>query len=474
MIGLIARREILETVRDGRFRWSVVALGFLTAISFYTGWHEYRLRKVQYETIQQSERQRWLDQRERSPHTAVHQGVYVFRPQLLLSSVDPGIEQYVGMATHAEEGQNLFKWKPAEDTRALHRFGEITAAATLQIVIPLVIALLVYPVFIAEREQGTLRLTMALGVRTSDFICGKLLGVLAPLAAVVVPATAIGAVALCLSSDASYWPGSVERLLWMIAAYIAYFGVVAAVSIAVSARSSSSRLALVTLLALWFGTTVLAPQIATETAELLIPTPSGADVITAIARDNLQQKVRDDNLRDIENRLLKQYGVHELRELPVSPVGIVMQSGEESSARISNYHFGRLYGAWERQTDFLQHAGVLSPLLSLQVLSMGLAGTDPAQHADIAHAAERYREELVRIMNDDITRFRDPTLPITTLADDFHRGRDVWERVPPFRYHLPPLTGLLERYRASLYILGLWLAGSAIAAALAVRRVRVD
>jgi hypothetical protein len=151
-----------------------------------------------------------------------------------------------------------------------------------------------------------------------------------------------------------------------------------------------------------------------------------------------------------------------------------MQMGEEEGAHISNRHFDSVYRAWDHQSNLIQGLAFAVPLLSLQGLSMGLAGTDPLQHTHIAHAAEQYREQLVRIMNDDITRHRDPALPVTTLSEDYHRGLDLWQRVPLFHYELPQPETVLAHYRTGLMALGVWLLGSISLVAYCVRRVSVD
>ena len=124
-IHRIAKREIAERWRDGRLVWSAVSLCVLLGISFGFGWHTYEVRISQRTAIQESERARWLAQRYRSPHVAAGQGVYVFRPESLLASLEPGIDSFVGIATLAEEGQHFFTWKPAEDELVAHRFGEV-------------------------------------------------------------------------------------------------------------------------------------------------------------------------------------------------------------------------------------------------------------------------------------------------------------------------------------------------------------
>ena len=68
----------------------------------------------------------------------------------------------------------------------MQRFGELTAAAVLQLLLPLLIILLGFSTFAGERESGTLRQVLSLGVDRHDLALGLLL----------VPAVLLGAAAL--------------------------------------------------------------------------------------------------------------------------------------------------------------------------------------------------------------------------------------------------------------------------------------
>ena len=98
------------------------------------------------------------------------------------SLVDTGIDPYVGVAAWLEaHKQNEFKYRPAQDRTAVQRFGELTAAEVLQVLLPLFIVLMTFSAFSGEREQGTLRQLLSLGVRPRELLAGKALGVAAAL-----------------------------------------------------------------------------------------------------------------------------------------------------------------------------------------------------------------------------------------------------------------------------------------------------
>jgi ABC-2 type transport system permease protein len=165
MVGRIARKELLETLRDGRFRVLAIMVLALSAASFAAGWKQYVDVERQHLEAQQATREQWLRQPAKNPHSAAHYGMYAFKPKSRLSLVDTGVDSYVGVAAWLEaHKQNEFRYRPAQDRTAIQRFGELTAAEGFLVVLPLFIVLVSFTTFAAEREQGTLRQLLSLGV----------------------------------------------------------------------------------------------------------------------------------------------------------------------------------------------------------------------------------------------------------------------------------------------------------------------
>jgi len=226
MILTIARKEWTERVRDGQFRWISATIAALLLLTLTTGYARWQTVRNEREAAQRRDRQQWLNQGERNPHSAAHFGVYAFKPRLPLSFVDAGMESFTGAAIWVEAHyQNPARFRPAEEGTALQRFGELTAAAALQWMVPLLLILLSFAVLTAEKEQGTLGLLLSLGVSRGNLAAGKALGVVAALGVVLVPAAAAGAVAMAWSSPQSMAVDDPWRLLPMAAAYFAYLAI---------------------------------------------------------------------------------------------------------------------------------------------------------------------------------------------------------------------------------------------------------
>jgi ABC-2 type transport system permease protein len=107
----------------------------------------------------------------------------------------------------------------------------------------LLIILLSFSTFAGEREQGTLRQLLSLGVKKTDLAWGKALGVAGALGALIIPATVIGVIALALTSENGSLAAGAPRMALMFASYMLYFIAFIGASLGVSARAKSSQMA---------------------------------------------------------------------------------------------------------------------------------------------------------------------------------------------------------------------------------------
>lgn len=451
MIKVIARKELVATLRDGRFRVLAAVVSAIAVASLAAGWLHYRDVQAQHEAARQATRTQWLAQPAKNPHSAAHYGVYAFKPKSRLSMIDTGIDPYVGVAAWLEaHKQNEFKYRPAQDGTALQRFGDLTVAEAFLVLLPLLIVLLTFDTFSGEREQGTLRQVLSLGVRGRDLAMGKALGIAGALGLVLVPCTVAGAVALSLSSEFGAPGQDVSRAIALTAVYLLYFATLVAVGLGVSARARTSRSALVTLLAFWFCTSLIAPRAAADLAASVYPTPSVVAFQSAMERELADSKEMERRLEQRRQELLNRYNATSLDAVPVNFSGISLQEGEEHGNEVFDRHFGALFHAYEQQNELRQLLGVASPFLAARSVSMGLAGTDFAHHRSFVTAAEDYRRQLQRVMNGDIADHSKPGVVYTA-------GPDLWARVPEFEYEAPGLGWALAQNGKALVMLALWL-----------------
>ncbi len=456
MLLRIARKEFTEMVRDGRFRWAAGLLLALLAVSALSGVRTVRETARDHEAAATAMRGFWVNQPARNPHSAAHYGLWVFKPRMVLASLDHGVDPYTGVSTWLEaHRQNEFTRPPARDQAAVARFGAWTAAAILQALVPLVIIMLAFPAFAGERERGTLRQLLAVGVPTGILLRGKALGVSAAMAVVLVPATLLGVAALLGGSGAASAADAATRYGLLVGTYLAYFAIVLAGALAVSAWAPSMRAAVLALLAAWALNVLVAPRAVADLAGRLHPTPSSFAFQAAVAADlrgGLDgHDSADQRRKALEARTLAEYRVISLDALPVNFDAIAMQESEEHGNRVFDRHFGALHDAYRAQNGVGQLAGLVAPVLAVRSLSMALAGTDIEQHRHFAVAAEAYRRDLIRFLN---AVQRDNSL---TGQWDWKADPSTWSAVAPFRYTAPPVRAMLGHQVRAVAALGVWL-----------------
>jgi ABC-2 type transport system permease protein len=476
MVLRIARRELLETLRDRRFRWSAGVIAALIGVSFLSGW-DYVSRTARYENLVQSaERDRWLNKGEMNPHSAAHYGQFLFKPRLSLEAVDPGIAPYSGASIFIEpHHQNLPRYKPAADSGTLSRAGQLTVAGTLQLLIPLLIILSLYSTFTAEREQGTLRLLLSLGISPRRLAAGKAIGAAIPWIALLVPASIAGAFLLARSgSSASSWDIALRSAL-MAAAYLLYFVSILLITISVSALVPRSRTALAILLGFWFVSGILAPPLAMNVAAARHPVPNGFEFEAAISKDMAPLPGIVPRAFAIEKRMLKEYGVASAKELPLNPSGLALLDQEADAEVVYEKHFNHLRDTYEQQNRLFSLMGVLSPLLPLQSFSMGLAGTDYPHMRDFAERVEAYRYKFVQTLNEDDARNGKMYDSESAQGINLYKaGRDLWESIPPFHYNPPDVGWAVRRNVTSIAVLLGWFLLAAAALPFALKRLRTE
>jgi ABC-2 type transport system permease protein len=449
MIATIARKEFIELVRDGRFRWAAAIVLALLGAALIAGGYYQRDLVAQQVAAQAAEQARWYAQEPKNPHSAAHYGLYAFKPRLAPAFLDPGVEPYTGVTVWLEaHKQNETLFRPGEDATLAQRFGDLTVALVLQTVLPLVIILLAFGAFAGERERGTLRQLLSLGIRPRDLVLGKMLGFGAALALIAVPAAVLGAVVLALTG-----PGEgTARFALLVAIYLLYLAMFLLVALALSARAPSSRFALVALLGFWGINCLLAPRVLADYAAELHPLPEPLSFKTRLAEALADPAPTQAMMKERTAELLRQYGASKVEELPLNLAGLNFQVGEEHGYEVFERFYDELYSPMEAQNRLLQWGAALFPLLGVQSVSMGLAGTDLAQHRHFARSAEMHRRDGIKIINDDI-------LLNPVKAGEVHLGdAELWAKVPEFRYEPPAVSWVLARHSIALTLFLLWVA----------------
>lgn len=462
---LIARAELRLFSRDRvALTVSAVAGLILTVATVVAADRAQQVREAR--THYQSLVNRQFEaQPNRHPHRVVHYGTFAFRQPGLLAGFDPGIESFVGHMVYLEgHRQNTANFGEARKSSMLLRFGELSPAFVLQVLWPLLLVFLGFGAMARERERGYLVPLLAQGVSIRSLIAGKWL--------------ALSIIALLLAAPALVllWIiGSTVDLMTVTAlsfsAYVIYLLTWAGAIVLVSALSRSARNALFGCLAAWTATVIVIPRALTEVASLVVMLPTRVETDIRIHHELAamgdSHNPDDPYFKTFRAKVLAQYGVSRIEELPVNYAGVLGVEGERMTSRLFDEHSVGTFALLEKQNRLVETFGVLSPVVSLRCLSMTAAGSGWSAYRDFLEQAERYRFELVQALNtlqavklsyaDDIDESKENRIDAAYLRalQEFH-----WISPDPGRVAASLITPLFTLLAWAVAILGALLIAS--------------
>ncbi|MEQ8734591.1 MAG: DUF3526 domain-containing protein [Rhodospirillaceae bacterium] len=468
MILTVARKEFREIIRDGRIKWSAGILAVMLVAALGTAAQRFADISTERASAQEIVNMQFAAQGDKNPHAAAHYGLYAFKPVTPLSFFDTGIGSYTGVSIWLEaHKQNDAEGEPARDMTAIARFGELTAAFTLQMLLPLLVILLAFPSFAGEREAGTLRQVLSMQISPVQLLFGKALGACAALGVFIGPVLVLGLIGLLISPGGSAY---LAHGVVLVLVYIVYALIFLFLTLAVSANVKSAQAALVVMVGFWAISSFVLPRAASDVSRLLYPTP------TAVAfQKNIEEALQsgldgvspDTIVQQRQEQTLALYKAETVEELPINFQGMIFDLQEKLGNQVFDKYYSELHGIFDQQTGLHQTFSVASPRLAAQLASMELSGTSLTHHLDFTRQAETYRRELIEKMNNDIT------FNSEAGQADYRADSGLWASVEPFEYQQASLGQILTRLGPSFMVMFLWLGLSIAAGVLSARKVKV-
>jgi len=457
MVRRIAEKEWKEQLREKRYLAAGILMGllFITALisskAYYENEQHLRLH------AQQGIEENWLNQRDKNPHGAAHYGIYLFKPESRLALIDRGVNRYAGTAFFVEgHVRNEAQFRKIEDETGLVRFGELTPAYILITLMPLFIILIGFNAFTKEREGGTWRMLQSHNVSMRKVLIGKWAGVAFTVLMLFIPMFIV--MGLIIYSVSGFGEFSLTHYMILGAVYTLYYLIFINLTLIVSWFSKHSGTAFITLLAIWITATLVVPKLFVSAAQYFHPLPD-TNTVTEMYREARAGGIDGHNpasARELERKVMEEHGVDRLEDLPFNFAGYRLQVGEEYDTKAYNYVFAHIRSAISGQDILIRKGSVLSPFLPVRNLSMGLAYTDVENHWDFSEAVERYRQDFVLYLNEDL-------MYSSRTGETYLAGSDVWAAKPDFSYELPGMGEVFRAQTGNLFILIGWVAFSFLA-----------
>jgi len=453
----------------------LVTLVLLSAVAAATSWQQMERARIAREANQHAAHEAFEAQPDRHPHRMVHYGSYAIRPVGPLAAFDPGVDPFTGTVLFLEgHRQNSATFGAVRESSSLIRFGQLTPAFVLQTLAPLLLVFLGFASIAREREQGGLRALRAHGASTGQIVAGKSLALGAVALIAATPAL------LALAIAGARFPGESVTSLLVGLGYVVYLLVWVLLIVAGSALARSSQVALIGLIAFWAMAIILVPRGAAAWASIAEPLPSRAETDLRIQAD--LRRLGDSHNPDdpffaaFKQRMLQQYGVTGTEDLPINFRGAVSAEGEALTSKLFREYAAEAAAIQRAQVAQMGALAWISPAIAVRRASMTGAATDLDTHLEFLRQAEAYRYEMVQRLNRMHAELVD-------AATDAQRSKDAaaerrarisaanWALIPDFDF-----TGQSTGQRVIsmvpwLAVLAAWLAGAALIALIAARRL---
>lgn len=456
---LIAKQFWMNTFKTKAI---YLLLGLMAVLLFYAALSGIRYHDQNHfrQDHQQEARESWEANPDKHPHRMAHFGTFAFRMKHPLSIFDFGIESFTGNAIFLEaHRQNTVNFSEASFSTSLIRFGELSMAMILQLILPLIVFFVGYAAVVSDRENGTLKMLLTQGATWKEILYGKSLGLFS-IASLFYAPFALTTVLILITEGHLTLDDSL-RLAVILMTYLLYLTILCFVTIIISVNSQSSKNALVKLLGLWLLLVVVLPRTSQSVGSYFYPTPTKLEFRGAIEAEVIQYgDSHDPNAayyQAVRDSVLEVHGVESTDELPFNYGGFQMSLGEKISANIYKKHHEELLNQYRRQNQLTQWLAIINPYLGVKNLSMTLSGTDLESYVDFQNQAEAYRYQLAQTMNELQMKYIDAAVASSegkvNVVD-----RKEWEAIEDFSYEYPTVGSALKTEAIAMIAILFWLA----------------
>ncbi len=452
----IIQNEWRVLIHNKRLISLLCIISVLLAVIAYFGVQDAKSSQDKKQLAKEQIRHQWENIGDYNPHSAAHYGTYTFKPTTALTALDNGINNTVGTVLQLEgHRQNEIIHSPDSQSLMQSRFGTLKPAVVLQFIIPLLLIFLAFASVSSEKEQGRLKLLYLQGVSTRKLLFSKTISYW--LIGIVLLILSLGIQFLLFSNNSGQ--DLINRLLLIFLFYALFYWIVCSLTVYLSAALKNNTAALTSMLALWVLWSIFLPKLVGAFTEETHPLPSRQAFSAAMQEDRSKGIDGHNPLSEQEEKLkdsiLQVYSVESVDDLPINFDGLVMQADEDFGAKVWDKHFGALDATLLKQKKTFQRSGLINPFVSLQSLSMGLAGTDNWHHTHFQQEAEKYRRVFIKTLNDHHAYGGSKTGDWSWTAD-----QEFYNSVADFDYQTPIINKALPVYKTDMVFMGLWFFGS--------------
>ena len=452
MVFHVFKYELRRYFRNGQSQLFIISVMFMLCAAVFLSFRDYKLAYTHYQQNLLQNRLNWESQTAKDPHDAAHDGTYVIKPLYPWILIDKGIQQYVGQVIHlGAHERKQSSLNQIKDQTGTHRFGVLNPSFILLYIFPLLIIFLGYNSFTKEKEIQTIRLVLAQGVSIRKLALGKWLALMTQVMLLFVFFLGLAAIGyFALNQKVNV--GALEWISFSLI-YVLYFIIFINLALLTSILAKSSGGSLTILLTLWVVITLILPKFSTNLAGYIYPFPTYQTFRENIYKDQ-QSGLNGHNFwneaaQDFQQKVLEEYNVETIEELPVAYSGLLLAEGEKYESKIYTKHFNLLRKQYQNQRIIYRLNGLISPFLSVRFVSMALTRTDYAFQWHFENEAEKYRVGFNTALNMNIAEN-------AKNVEGYKADEDLWSTIPAFQYKWQTIDTILNDHLVEYAIIFLW------------------
>lgn len=456
MIKLIAKNEWRNIWRNRTAAIMVAVFICILGLAAYIGSENTITQNNIRQKYQNEVKDQWMTQPDRHPHRVAHYGYLVFREMAPLSFFDFGIESFVGNSVFLEaHRQNSVNLSEAGFSNGLLRFGELSMAMVLQLLIPLFIFFIGFGTVASLKENGVLKILLSQGVSVKTLLWGKIVGIFSFVIALFLTVVIIGFILMAVIEGFQFSADLIMRSGFMILLYSFYFAVCSWAAVMVSAYSKKAGNALVVLILLWMACGIVIPKASQTLGTSLYPSISKLqfekNIEEDLSKEGDSHDPDDPHFAAFKLVTLKEHGVETVQELPFNYSGYVMAEGERITSTLFNAHFNRLINTYQNQNRVSDLLSFINPYLMVRNASMAIAGTDMASYIDFQRQSEAYRYNNTQWLNNI------HTYQINAVNDKAQKvSNELFQNNEIFEYQSRNLTWSLNHIVILFFAMVFW------------------
>lgn len=458
VIYLLAQQLWKDAFRSKVMIVASILMLFLLVFSAYSGWENYHDQNVTRGAVQKEVQNSWENNPDKHPHRMSHYGSFAFRIKHVLSVFDLGMENFVGNAVFLEaHKQNTVNFSEASMSTGLLRFGEVSLAMLLKVIVPLLIFYLGFATIAKERENGTLKLLIGQGITRKEIVFGKWLGLWSLSLIFLFSVFIVLLFFVVIELHEGLNNGSLVRFAVLLVSYFLFFAILSAITIMVSAFSKTAKGALVKLLGIWLLFVIIVPKSLQAIGYYMYPTPSKIEMETAVEHDLVKigdsHNPNDPHFKAIKDSVLLANKIADVNDLPFNYGGFIMAQGEALSSKVYLKHQNDLYNVYNKQNNVERYSAFVNPYTAIKNLSMAFSGTDFKSFLHFKAKAETYRYKLAQDMN----KLQMDYIPNKGKEGPTKLSSQFWKDFPPFEYKTLSTATVFKNEVTSILALLLWM-----------------